>query len=222
MYIYLCSEKDAESYTRALSKQRYEYEELLKQFKAAAVQRKEKERQHRIDAREELLGSNQASEVRKRWKQESDLVAASQNVTESMKRTKNILAQELEQSGAQLAALGMSQETLTKSHTEYTKQHSKLKKAKGLISIVDWQNKSERYLLWAGLCLFGAVAFYIIQKRALYFVPPSLRPVSLVRYAFNMMFGQRLAMNASIEDPSSGHLESHPASLDHGDPHLEE
>jgi len=190
-----------------LSKQRYDYEEISKGFRVAAVERKEKAREQRTHAREELLGSVQASVVRKQWKNESDLVSASQKITESMKRTKNILAQELEQSGAQLAALGMSQETLTKSNKEYHSQHTKLKRAKGLISTVDWQNKSERYLLWAGLSLFCAVAFYIIQKRALYFVPPSLRPLALVRYAMRLLFGGK-------NDPASSPANEQPESLE--------
>lgn len=195
----MCREEESERYSRALSKQRYEYEEILKGFKAAAVHRKEKERQKRSHAREELLGSTQASVVRKQWRDESDLVSASQKITESMKRTKNILAQELEQSGAQLAALGMSQETLAKSNTQYQGQHSKLKRAKGLLSTIDWQNKSERYLLWAGLSLFCAVALYIIQKRALYFVPPSLRPMAFVRYALRMLFGTKEPTSSSLD-----------------------
>lgn len=210
-----CSEEDAEKYSRELSRQRCGYEELLKRFKAAAVERKEKQRQQTTHAREELLGSMQASVVRKQWRNESDLVSASQNITESLKRTKNILAQELEQSGAQLAALGVSQESLAKSHREYKTQHTRLKKAKGLISVVDWQNKSERYLLWAGLSLFCAVALYIIQKRSLYFVPPSLRPVALVRYALRLLFGtddssiveEPPSTMSSMEDPPPLHEE---------------
>ena len=48
----MCREEESERYSRALSKQRYEYEEILKGFKAAAVHRKEKERQKRSHARE--------------------------------------------------------------------------------------------------------------------------------------------------------------------------
>lgn len=201
----MCSEEESERYSRALSKQRYEYEEILKGFKVAAVQRKEKERQRRSHAREELLGSNQASVVRKQWKNESDLVSASQNITESMKRTKNILAQELEQSGAQLAALGMSQEMLSKSNEQYQSQHTRLKRAKGLLSTIDWQNKSEQYLLWAGLSLFCTVALYIIQKRVLYFVPPSLRPMAFIQYALRMLFGKNDPSSSSLahEQPDS-------------------
>lgn len=175
-----------------MSRQRYEYEEMLKAFKHAAVLRKDHEQQQKARAREELLESSHVSTLRKQWKTESDLVAASQGITESMKRTKHMLAEELEHSGAQLAALGISHETLAKSNAEYRNQHSKLKKAKGLITTVDWQNKSERYLLWAGLCMFCAVALYIIQKRSLYFVPASFRPLALFRYVCHVFFGQSM------------------------------
>jgi len=97
--------------------------------------------------------------------------------------------QELEHSGAQLAAMEMSQERLKKTRSEYDGQHALLKRSKKFLKIIDWQNKSERYLLWAGLVMFCLVALYITQKRAMYFVPVALRPMSLVRKSISLIRG---------------------------------
>jgi len=96
--------------------------------------------------------------------------------------------QELEHSGAQIAAIEMSKERLLKAKSEYGDQHSFLSKSKGLIKVIDWQNKSERYLLWAGLLLFCLTALYIIQKRFLYFIPHSMRPMAILRYLAHMLY----------------------------------
>lgn len=83
----------------------------------------------------------------------------------------------------------MSQERLKKTRSKYDGQHALLKRSKKFLKIIDWQNKSERYLLWAGLVMFCLVALYITQKRAMYFVPVALRPMSLVRKSISLIRG---------------------------------
>lgn len=113
--------------------------------------------------------------------------------------------QELEHSGAQLAAIEMSKERLLKAKSEYGDQHSLLSKSKGLIKVINWQNKSERYLLWAGLLLFCLVATYIIQKRFLYFVPHSMRPMALLRYVAHMLYYVFKKKNTSQQEEEDEH-----------------
>ena len=98
-----------------------------------------------------------------------------------------MLAQELEHSGAQLAAIELSHERLSKTNKEYEGQHGKLITAQGLVKLIDWQNQSERYLLWAGIAIFAACAGWIVQKRCIYFVPESLRPMAVLRYGYSML-----------------------------------
>jgi hypothetical protein len=47
----------------------------------------------------------------------------------------------------------------------------------------------ETYMLWFGLALFALVSFYVAQKRLLYFVPHSLRPMSLAGSALSLVRG---------------------------------
>jgi len=91
--------------------------------------------------------------------------------------------QELAHTSATLAAMEVSHGQLNKTKDEYVGQHSLLKRSKGLLRTITWQNKSETLLLWGGLILFALVAAYVAQKRAMYFVPESLRPMALVRTA---------------------------------------
>ena len=181
------TEEESQSYIRALSDQRRRYEDLQQAYKAAAVSRKSLRKQRIEEARKELLDAPNAAEKRKQWRTEADLMAASKGVTESLTRTKHLLAQELEQSGAQLAAIELSHEQLSKTNKEYDEHHGKLKTAQGLIRVVDWQNQSERYLLWGGVWLFAACAAWVVQKRCMYFVPESLRPMAVLRYAYSML-----------------------------------
>lgn len=180
-------DEEAHEYIKMLTSQKRQYEDLQQAYKAAVISRKSLRKQRIELARKELLAAPNAVEKRKQWRAEADLVAASKGVTESLTRTKHLLAQELEHSGAQLAAIELSQERLTKTNKEYDGQHGKLKTAQGLIKVIDWQNQSERYMLWGGILLFAACAAWIVQKRCMYFVPESLRPMAVVRYGYRML-----------------------------------
>ena len=136
----------------------------------------------------ELLGtSHDAASRRQQLSSEADVLSASQGITDSLRRTKNMMATELEHSGAQLAAMETSHERLRTTGNEYQSQNSLLGRSKSLLRVINWQNKSEMYLLWAGLVLFCLVVLYISHKRSIYFVPKSLRPVSLVRSALSIV-----------------------------------
>jgi len=187
------TEAESHAHVKALTDQRRQYEALQQAYKAAALSRKGLQKRRIEQARQELLDAPQgtAAERRKQWKTEADLVAASKGVTDSLLRTKNMLAEELEHSGTQLAAIEVSQERLAKTRKEYDSQHGKLNSAQRLIKVIDWQNQSERYMMWAGLALFALTAAYIVWKRSVYFVPASLRPVAVFRYGYSMMMKMR-------------------------------
>lgn len=81
----------------------------------------------------------------------------------------------------------ISHQQLRKTNSQYTGQHTLLGRSKKLIRTVQWQNQSERYLLWGGLILFCLVALYIGHKRSIYFVPYRLRPGYLLKALFRMV-----------------------------------
>ncbi len=55
--------------------------------------------------------------------------------------------------------------------------------------MITWQQKSETILLWCGLALFILTAGYVAQKRALYFVPEALRPMSVIKTTYRIIMG---------------------------------
>jgi len=93
------------------------------------------------------------------------------------------MSEELEHTSATLAAMDISHQQLGKTRKEYVGQHSLLRRSKGLLRTIDWQNRSETIMLWGGLILFVLVSLYVAQKRVVYFVPESMRPMALVRTA---------------------------------------
>jgi hypothetical protein len=53
-----------------------------------------------------------------------------------------VLAEELEHTGATLAAMEASHSQLAKTGDEYRGQHGRLKRSKGLLRTLNWQAKS--------------------------------------------------------------------------------
>lgn len=84
----------------------------------------------------------------------------------------------------------LSHHRLGQTRDEYQGQHGVMKKSKGLLKVLDWQNRSETYILWLGLFFFLLTAAYVVQKRTIYFVPEALRPVTLLKSAVGLFSGQ--------------------------------
>lgn len=97
--------------------------------------------------------------------------------------------QEVAHTSAVLASMEVSNAQLTKTRDEYLGQHAHLGRSKNLLRTIEWQNKSDVWLLWAGLILFAIVSLYIAQKRVAYFVPESMRPLALVKSAVSIAHG---------------------------------
>lgn len=70
-----------------------------------------------------------------------------------------VLAEELEHTSATLAAMEASHAALGRTRDEYHGQHRKLRKSKGLLRTLNWQNKS---VSWRGA---GAVAAEALVPR---------------------------------------------------------
>jgi hypothetical protein len=56
-------------------------------------------------------------------------------------------------------------------------------------------------MLWMGLALFALVAAYIVQKRAMHFVPRALRPSALLGSATSLVRGKPAATAAPPPPP---------------------
>ena len=89
-------EEESTQYVTLLSKEKRDYESIQVAFKSAVAQRREKQRERAVHAREELLrGSHDIAGARKQLQTESDIIRTSENITDSLRRTRNLMAQVL-------------------------------------------------------------------------------------------------------------------------------
>ena len=114
--------------------------------------------------------------------------------------------------------MDVSHDHLSRTRDEYIGQHGILKRSKGLLRTITWQQKSETILLWFGLALFILTASYVAQKRVLYFVPEALRPMAVVKTTYNILRGgtgskilaNKSEVNSKIGDEGGGGIPAAP------------
>ena len=88
-----------------------------------------------------------------------------------LRRTAQMMAQELELSQGNLSLVSASTEKLSVASHEYSRQHGKLKTSKGLLRQIRWHERKEDILLYAGLGFFACCVAYVILRRTMLFVP---------------------------------------------------
>lgn len=103
-----------------------------------------------------------------------------------------VFSQEIEHTSTTLAAMETSHAQLAKTRNEYAGQHAILRRSRGLLRTLNWQNRSETMLLWLGLLLFILTSAYVGHKRLIFFVPEPLRPVSLIRSTARMFLQSKV------------------------------
>lgn len=163
------------------------YEGLTSALRAAALEQHRVAKRKTEDARAELLGGADVLNRAQKLATEGGMLSAAQGATDGLRRTRAVLAEEINHTSATLATMEVSHHRLRRTKDEYGTQHASLRKSKGLLGVLDWQNKSETFMLWVGLIIFMSVALYIVHKRTTYFVPEALRPMSLIRNAVGIV-----------------------------------
>ncbi|KAI3436768.1 hypothetical protein D9Q98_006180 [Chlorella vulgaris] len=177
----LDSDEERQEVEALLAQHKAEYARIQAAFKQAALSQRTLALRSAAEERRELLTGGDAATRQRKLQTEADTVTLAEDVTGGLRRTRQVLAEELEHTGATLAAMEASHSQLAKTGDEYRGQHGRLKRSKGLLRTLNWQAKSETYMLWFGLSLFVLVCAYIFQKRAGHFVPDRLKPAALLR-----------------------------------------
>jgi hypothetical protein len=84
-------------------------------------------------------------------------------------------------------------------------QHAILRRSRGLLRTLNWQNRSETILLWFGLLLFLLTSAYVGHKRMMFFVPEPLRPGSLIRSTARILIPHKAHnWTTSVASPPKG------------------
>ncbi|KAK9801911.1 hypothetical protein WJX73_002481 [Symbiochloris irregularis] len=152
------------------------YDELQRRLREANQKVRQGAERAALAERRALLAGADPLRGQLKLQSEDQAEDAAQDVTSSLQRTRQVLAQEIEHTGTALEAMATSHTTLGATTTQYGTQADSLKSSHGLLSTMRWHAILDWLVLWGGIAFFSLVVLYILQKRALYFVPSALKP----------------------------------------------
>ncbi|EYU43759.1 hypothetical protein MIMGU_mgv1a011052mg [Erythranthe guttata] len=116
--------------------------------------------------RELLLGGGEESTTRRRNLQtKAGMTSAAESITESLRRTRQLMVQEVVRSGSTLLTVEESTGVLRKAESEYKGHRSLLSRTRNLLSTMQRQDVLDRVILITGLILFSLAVLYVVSKR---------------------------------------------------------
>ncbi|XP_078154036.1 uncharacterized protein LOC144549176 isoform X1 [Carex rostrata] len=116
--------------------------------------------------RDLLLGGGEESTVRRRNLQtKAGMTSAAESITESLRRTHQMMVQEVERTASTLATFDESGNVLKKAESEYKGHRSLLSRTRGLLSTMKRQDVIDRIILVLGFLIFAMVVLYVVSKR---------------------------------------------------------
>ncbi|KAL7618055.1 uncharacterized protein LOC111885930 [Lactuca sativa] len=139
---------------------------LRSSLRHANLQAKSNMRKAAKEERELLLGGGEESTVRRRNLQtKAGMTSAAESITESLRRTRQLMVQEVERSGNTLMAFEESTGVLKKAESEYKGHRSLLTRTRNLLSTMKRQDVIDRVIGIVGLVIFLLVVLYVVSKR---------------------------------------------------------
>ncbi|KAI3469871.1 hypothetical protein Pfo_026534 [Paulownia fortunei] len=116
--------------------------------------------------RELLLGGGKESTNRRRNLQtKAGMTSAAESITESLRRTRQLMAQEVERSAGTLMTFEESTGVLRKAESEYKGHRSLLSRTRSLLSTMQRQDVLDRVIIVIGFLLFSLAVLYVVSKR---------------------------------------------------------
>ncbi|XP_047182341.1 uncharacterized protein LOC124848648 [Vigna umbellata] len=132
----------------------------------ANLQAKAKLRKTAQEERELLLGGGEESTARRRNLQtKAGMTSAAESITESLRRTRQLMVQEVERNTSTLMTLDESTGVLKKAESEYKGHRSLLMRTRNLLSVMQRQDVMDRLILGIGFFLFSLAVLYVVSKR---------------------------------------------------------
>lgn len=102
---------------------------------------------------------------RRNLQTKAGMTSAAESITESLRRTRQIMVQEVERSANTLMAFEESTGVLKKAEKEYKGHHSLLMRTRNLLSTMQRQDVIDRLVLIVGFLLFSLAVLYVVSKR---------------------------------------------------------
>ncbi|KAI9078823.1 hypothetical protein K1719_039281 [Acacia pycnantha] len=162
----LPTDEEVESATTVLESWKTQIQNLRLSLRNANLQAKENMRKAAQEERELLLGGGGESTVRRRNLQTKvGMTSAAESITESLRRTRQLMVQEVERSTSTLMTVEESTGVLKKAESEYKGQRSLLMRTRNLLSTMQRQDVMDRIILGVGFFLFSLAVLYVVSKR---------------------------------------------------------
>ncbi|KAL0376837.1 UNVERIFIED_CONTAM: hypothetical protein Scaly_0801300 [Sesamum calycinum] len=116
--------------------------------------------------RELLLGGGEESTTRRRNLQtKAGMTSAAESITESLRRTRQLMVQEVERSTSTLMTFEESTGVLRKAESEYKGHRSLLSRTRNLLSTMKRQDVLDRVIIVIGFLVFSLAVLYVVSKR---------------------------------------------------------
>ncbi|KAJ6313151.1 hypothetical protein OIU77_014625 [Salix suchowensis] len=142
------------------------FHDLRGSLRNANLQAKANMRKAAQQERELLLGGGEESTIRRRNLQtKAGMTSAAESITESLRRTRQLMVQEVERSTGTLMTFEESTTVLRKAETEYKGHRSLLSRTRNLLSTMQRQDVLDRVILVVGVFLFSCAVLYVVSKR---------------------------------------------------------
>ncbi|XP_058731063.1 uncharacterized protein LOC131602859 [Vicia villosa] len=162
----LPTQQEVDSATELLQSWKTLTQNLRTSLRNANLQAKANLRKTAQEERELLLGGGEESTVRRRNLQtKAGMTSAAESITESLRRTRQLMVQEVERNTSTLMTLDESTGVLTKAESEYKGHRSLLMRTRNLLSTMQRQDIIDRVILGVGFLLFSLAVLYVVSKR---------------------------------------------------------
>ncbi|CAI9776049.1 unnamed protein product [Fraxinus pennsylvanica] len=116
--------------------------------------------------RELLLGGGEESTIRRRNLQtKTGMTSAAESITESLRRSRQLMVQEVERSAGTLMTFEESTGVLKKAESEYKGHRSLLMRTRDLLSTMQRQDVLDRLIIIVGFLIFSLAVLYVVSKR---------------------------------------------------------
>lgn len=145
---------------------KHQIQSLRLSLRNANLQAKANMRKAAQEERELLLGGGEESTIRRRNLQtKAGMTSAAESITDSLRRTRQLMVQEVERSASTLVAVEESTGVLRKAESEYKGHRSLLSRTRNLLSTMQRQDVLDRVIIVIGFLLFLCAVLYVVSKR---------------------------------------------------------
>ncbi|XBI62005.1 hypothetical protein VPH35_042720 [Triticum aestivum] len=181
--------EEVQSGQATLGSWKEQYQRLRVRLRSANLQAKANMGKAAQEERELLLGGGEESTIRRRnlhhkhiscleecryansilsgisVRTKAGMTSAAESITESLRRSRQLMVQEVERSANTLSTFDESTSVLRKAEGEYQGHHSLLMRTRGLLSTMQRQDVLDRIILTVGFLIISLAVLYVVSRR---------------------------------------------------------